>query len=80
LNFSEAKFGEGLAGINFPADMDLSSMERMGWMGKLMGFATRGKLQSSLFLVVWLSFALLSIIFSPIALTLWFFRRLTKRT
>jgi hypothetical protein len=66
--------------IKFPSNFDVSSIEKMGWMGKLMGFAMRGKLQSSLFLVVWVLFALLSVAFSPIALTLWFFRRLTRRT
>lgn len=36
--------------------------------------------QPSLFLIFWVLFTLLSVVFSPIALTLWFFRRLIIRT
>lgn len=58
----------------------VSSLDKMGWMGKLMDFATKGKLQYSLFFVVWLLFAVVSIAFLPITVAWWLLRRLVRRT
>lgn len=65
-------------GSIIPAEQ-IPSFKSVGWMGKLMGFATRGKLQSILFLVVWLLFFVSQIVFFPVGILWWTFRRLTRR-
>lgn len=65
--------------IKFPSGFDIL-IEKMGWMEKLINFGRQGKFQFGIVFIVGLLYFFLSIVFSPIALTLWFLRRLTKRT
>lgn len=57
-----------------------SLLDKMGWMGKLMGFATKGKLQSGLFVIVWLLFAVASVAFIPIKVGWWLIKKILRRT
>ncbi|HEY9771787.1 MAG TPA: hypothetical protein V6C71_25365 [Coleofasciculaceae cyanobacterium] len=45
--------------------------DKFGLMGKLMGYATRGKPQSYLFVIVWLIVAILSFILAIISSPIW---------
>ena len=58
----------------------ISPISKTGWMGKLMGFATRGKLQAALFIIVWLLFTTASVVFIPITFGWWLLKKLVRRT
>ncbi len=57
----------------------LAQLNKLGWMGKLMGFATQGRLQSAIFLFGCTLFAILSIIQLPIRVLWWTLSKLIKR-
>lgn len=65
----------------FPALMSLSNrMDEMGWIGRLIGFATKGKVQSGLSFVVWLLFATAFVALLPITFGWWLIKKLVRRT
>ncbi len=53
--------------------------DKFGLMGKLMGYATRGKPQSYLFIIVWLIVAILSFISLPIWLPMTLYKMWQRR-
>lgn len=65
--------------IKIPDQFDVL-IEKMGWMEKLINFGRQGKFQLGIVFIVWLLYFFLSVAFSPVALILWLFRRLTRRT
>lgn len=58
----------------------ISPISKMGWMGELMGFAQKGKLQFGLFFVVWLLFATVSVLFMPFTFGWGLIKKLVGRT
>lgn len=85
LNLSpdDPLYSLALMGDSIPTESILSaaaSLDKMGWMTKLMGFAMKGKLQGSLFIVVWLLFFIGTVMFFPITAIWRFLRKLIKQT